>query len=252
MHLNETSKFQTEIAHLKSQVAGLQKQLAQSIEKQKDFIWDKVEIAYTEKPLHQAIVDSKSASNLVLQAINELKTIIDNNQTVRKDQVQLQLAALEEKVKSLASQQASCAHNSSQELDRLASMVNEMETHYRQQLPDHLRSVSLTTNMTWASPTLLCLKLKEEYLRVEQEYNNLRSQLSAESNNYLSDNNALKDQVRSLGIQLTDMTTRYHKEKEERERIMHSLMGKDKEAFDAVRFHSVMEQNEILKKKLKT
>lgn len=249
-HSNELNKLQSKIDDLQSKLNGLEKQLAHSVDKQKDSVWDKVEISYTERPIHQAMIDSQKSANLVLLAIQDLKNIIDNNHSVRKEQIQHQLTVLEEKVKTLSSQQSVSTNNASQELDRLASMVNKLETHYRQQLPEHLRSISLTTNMTWASPTLLCLKLKEEYLQIEQDYNTLRSQLSAESNTYLSDNNALKDQVRSLGIQLSDVSTKYHREKEEKERIMHSLMGKDKEAFDSVRFHAVIEQNDALKKEI--
>lgn len=207
-------------------------------------------MAYSERPIHEALIDTRKSSALILEAIEHLKKIVDNNQESRKEQTQQLLAALEDRVAKLAQQQSKTETSTSAELDRLAAIVNKMESHYRQQMPDYLRSVSLTTDMTWASPTLLCLKLKEEYLRIEQEYNNLRSQLSTESNTYLSDNNALKEQVRSLTHQLADITAKYAKEKEEKDRIMMSLMGKDKEAFDAVRFQAVVEQNDALKRSI--
>jgi hypothetical protein len=207
-------------------------------------------VAYSERPIHEALIDTRKSSALILEAIQHLKKIVDNNQESRKEQTQQLLAALEDRVAKLAQQQSKTETSTSAELDRLAAIVNKMESHYRQQMPDYLRSVSLTTDMTWASPTLLCLKLKEEYLRIEQEYNNLRSQLSTESNTYLSDNNALKEQVRSLTHQLADITAKYAKEKEEKDRIMMSLMGKDKEAFDAVRFQALVEENDTLKRSI--
>lgn len=207
-------------------------------------------MAYSERPIHEALIDTRKSSALILEAIEHLKKIVDNNQESRKEQTQQLLAALEDRMEKLAQQQSKTETSTSAELDRLAAIVNKMESHYRQQMPGYLRSVSLTTDMTWASPTLLCLKLKEEYLRIEKEYNNLRSQLSTESNTYLSDNNALKEQVRSLTYQLADITAKYAKEKEEKDRIMMSLMGKDKEAFDAVRFQAVVEENDALKRSI--
>lgn len=217
---------------------------------QKDVIWDKVEISYTEKPIHQAIVQSKKTSSMLLESLDQFKSIVDNNHEVKKQQVASQLSVLEERVNELTSKQSASESQTSKELDRLAQLVNQMEDSYRKQYPDHLKSVTLTADMTWASPTLLCLKLKEEYLRIEKEYTNLKTELKSESHSYLADNEALKDQVRSLGIQLSDLTSKYNKEKEERERIMHSLMGKDKEAFDAVRFQTVLEHNDKLKKEI--
>lgn len=187
---------------------------------------------------------------MLLESVNQFKSIVDNNHEVKKQQVTSHLSVLEEKVKELTSKQSINESQTSKELDRLAQLVNQMEDSYRKQFPDHLKSVTLTTDMTWASPTLLCLKLKEEYLRIEKEYTNLKTELRSESHSYLADNESLKDQIRTLGIQLSDLTSKYNKEKEERERIMHSLMGKDKEAFDAVRFHTVLEHNDKLKKEI--
>lgn len=200
--------------------------------------------------MYQGIIDTKKSMQLILSAIDEFKNMVDVNHTTSQEQTRQLLDKFEAQVLQVRDAQALTAQANNQELDRLASIVNRMEEHYKHHLPDYLKSVSLTADMTWASPTLLCLKLKEEYLMIEQEYNNLRSQLSQESNSYLSMNNQLKDQVRTLSHSLSDMTSKYTKEKEERERIMHSLMGKDKEAFDAVRFKSVLEENDSLKKQI--
>lgn len=217
--------------------------------KKAELVWDKIEIVYTEKPVHQAYLDAKKSADTMHMALNEF-----NDRLTQDKETLSQLNGISQRESRLERLEAEIVKNQkqcSEQLDYLAQLVNNMEEHYKNSLPEHLRNITLTSDMTWASPTMLCLKLKEEYVQLQKDHQVLKSQLSEESNTYISANNDLKDQVRTLNHSLSDTISKFNKEKDEKEKIMQLIQGQDKEAFDAIRFHSVLEENADLKRQIK-
>lgn len=121
----------------------------------------------------------------------------------------IQIESLKENLKNITNFYSQNEQYFEKQLDYLANIVNKMETEYKRGLPEHLKDVSLASGFAWTSPTLLCLKLKEEYLRIEQDYNNLKSQLSQENSSYLADNNQMKASLLELTQSLQEMTTKW-------------------------------------------
>jgi hypothetical protein len=249
-HKQDVQSAELQINALKQELELAKKDLKYKFKNEADLIWEKIEIQYTEKPVYQAHLDAKNSADIMHSALNDFKAklILVNDEHARitgmTPQVKVKLESLEAEIQK---NQKIC----SEQLDNLGLLVNNMEEHYKRGLPEHLKNISMTTDMNWASPTLLCLKLKDEFVRLQNEHEVLKSQLSEESNSYITANNDLKDQVRTLNHSLSDISTKFNKEKDEKEKIMQLIQGQDKEAFDAIRFHSVLEDNGDLKMQVK-
>lgn len=238
-----------EIEILKKELASTKQKLKDKATKQAETIWEKIEIAYTDKPLYQAYLDAKNSADIMHLALNEFKDKFVQEQEAEHLSAGV-TPQVSENLEKLTREVTATEKFCQDQLDNLAKMVNVMESHFKNEMPQHLQNISMTSDMTWASPTLLCLKLKEEYLNMQKEYEGLRSQLSEESNTYITANNSLKEQVRSLGHSVSDITAKYQREKDEKEKIMQLIQGQDKEAFDAIRFYSVLEDNRDLKRQI--
>jgi len=164
------------------------------------------------------------------------------------EELNLTVAALKEHLDKVTALNQEKDRYFSSQLDSLAVMVNKMEQEYTKGLPEYFKEISLQSpSLSFSSPTLLCIKLKEEFERVENEYSQLRSQLSQESSTYLDANNQLSSKVRSLTHELTDITQKYQKLQQEKESIVQALQANEKGIFDAIRFKTVLEDNEKYK-----
>lgn len=250
-HEQETSNLKAEIASLKKQLLDQKQLSAAKYEEKADGVWQKIEIPFTEKNIQEAILQTKEAIEVATQATTKFAEIIQKDGEQRTQMINELPPKINERLELLRTEVDRLQRNSGQQLDSLATIVNNLEDHYKAGLPEHLKNISLTSDMSFASPTMLNLALRDGYLNIQREYDLLRSQLSQESNSYISANNELKDQVRNLTHNLSEMAAKFSKEKEEKDKIMHLLQGQDKEAFDAIRFHSVLEQNEEYKRQIK-
>lgn len=249
-HKQDIQSAELKIDALKKEVEIAKREINAKLSSEADLVWEKIEIHYTDQPVYQAHLDAKKSADTMHLALNEFKDrLVEQREEFTlysglTPQVKARLEAIESEIQKNQ-------RISSDQLDNLGKIVNNMEGHYKKGLPEHLKNISITNDMTWASPTLLCLKLKQEFVNLQKDHDVLKSQLSEESNTYISANNDLKDQVRTLNHSLSDMSTKFNKEKDEKEKIMQLIQGQDKEAFDAIRFHSVLEENGDLKKQIK-
>ena len=60
----------------------------------------------------------------------------------------------------------------------------------------------------------------------------------------------MKTQIINLSQQLADVTTKWHREREEREKVMSMIEGKERGLYDAIRFKHTLEENEDLTKQI--
>ena len=244
--------LEAQVTTLKSELQQCKSELEKFTKQQKDQIWEKIEVIVDERPIENNIkLIGKEVMSLAESVQTLQSSMLQERQDLRETaEYRQQVEVLKEQLSSAATLYSEHEQYFRQQLDYLATVVNKMEDEYKKGVPDHIKSISLTSSSAWASPTLLCLKLKEEYLRIDKEYNLLKSQLSQENSSYLADNNSMKAQILSLSQQLADVTAKWHKEREEREKVMSMIEGKERGLYDAIKFQNTLEENDDLKKQI--
>ena len=241
-----------EVTNLKSELQQCKSELERFTNSYKDQIWQKVEVVVDERPIDKSVKLVGTQIQVLVDTVQTLQTTMKQERLnlLEAGEYKQQVEVLKEQLASAATLYSEHEQYFRQQLDYLASVVNKMEEEYKKGVPDHIKSISLTSSSAWASPTLLCLKLKEEYLKIDKEYNLLKSQLSQENSSYLADNNSMKTQIINLSQQLADVTTKWHREREEREKVMSMIEGKERGLYDAIRFKHTLEENEDLTKQI--
>ena len=218
--------------------------------RKKEAIWDKVEIQITEKPLEANIkLVNGLVSRLLASSedlVSRVKTLTDSSKSNLKPH--LEVECLRENLKNVTGFMEVRERYVGEQLDYLAGVVNKMESEISRSVPEELKNIGLHIAPGYTSPTLMCIQLKEECVRIEAEYKKLRTQISAESNNNLQSMGQLQQRVEDLTEELKSTTAKYNEEKEKREKLLAFIHEKEGEAFDLIRFRRVLEENKMIKK----
>lgn len=130
----------------------------------------------------------------------------------------------------------------SSKLDELAAVVNQMEERFQSGVPEVFKNVSLTSNVVWSSPSLLCMRLREEYEQVSTEFADFKSKLSQESTTIVQAHQEQAEKIKELTSQLQDVSAKYQREKEEKDMMVATLKNSERAVYDAVKYKAALDE----------
>lgn len=251
-HHKAIEKLKFEIGGLKKQLQAAKSDHSQLLNKTKDSIWEKVEVHIDQRPVEQFVLQAQKVATSIKTAVENLSSELVKLSTDIKDSLKskVELETIRENLKNITGFMEIRERYVSEQLTHLAYVVNEMENQLKQGMPAELRNIGMHSAAGMTSPTLMCIQLKEECVRINAEYANLKMQLSAEASSNLESLKELQKQHQQKASQLNEMTQKYLKEKEEKENILSMIQDKEGGIFDAIKFKKVQDENENLKQQL--
>jgi len=237
---------------LKRQLQTTKSEHEQLLTRTKDTIWDKVEVHLDQRPIEQFVQQTQQVAAAIKAAVESLSAELVKLSSDIKDSLKskVELETIRENLKNITGFMEIRERYVSEQLTYLAHVVNQMENQLKQGMPPELRNIGLHSAAGMTSPTLMCIQLKEECVRINAEYANLKKQLSAEASSNLESLNELQKQHQLKASQLNEMTQKYLKEKEEKEKILNMIQDKEGGIFDALKYKKVQDENESLKQQL--
>jgi DNA repair exonuclease SbcCD ATPase subunit len=135
-------------------------------------------------------------------------------------------------------------------MDELADIVNKMRDGSNSGVPSIFKDVSMSSNVAWSSPTLLCMKLREEYEQIAQEFSEFKSKLSQESTSIVEAHKEQTERIKDLTSHLSEMTQKYQREKEEKDSMITTLKNSERAVYDALKYKAALDEAAQLREKL--
>ena len=184
------------------------------------------------------------------QWTSKLSELVNQQQQHGNSAESEQLVEMRKAVDNITQRYEQENKNFSGHLDQLAAVVNKMEETHRAGVPEFFQGVSLSSNVAWASPTMLCLKLREEYDQITREFTDFKSKLSQESTSIVKAHQEQAEKIKELSAQLVDINNKYLKQKAEKSAMIATIKNSERAVYDAVKYKAALDETEQLKEKV--
>lgn len=238
--------MQTQIDIYKAEIEGQKKELDACRANLNKAMNRKMSIVFDTVPINQSL---NSLEEGIKNWTAKLGELVQQKEEISSAESQ-HLAEMRKAVDGITLRFEQESKNFSSHLDQLANIVNSMEETHRAGVPEFFQGVSLSSNVAWASPSLLCLRLREEYDQVTREFADFKSKLSQESTSIVQAHQDQAEKIKELSSQLVDITNKYLKEKEEKDAMIATLKNTERAVYDAVKYQAALDETALLKEKI--
>lgn len=238
--------MQTQIDIYKAEIEGQKKELDACRANLNKAMNRNMSIVFDSAPINQSL---NSLEEGIKNWTAKLGELVQQKEEISSAESQ-HLAEMRKAVDGITLRFEQESKNFSSHLDQLANIVNSMEETHRAGVPEFFQGVSLSSNVAWASPSLLCLRLLEEYDQVTREFADFKSKLSQESTSIVQAHQDQAEKIKELSSQLVDVTNKYLKEKEEKDAMIATLKNTERAVYDAVKYQAALDETALLKEKI--